>query len=137
MRIASLLLILLLVPVGLYLSACGVTRSGEQRLMIRIRNDSRFDIDNFWLGAGPEGGSTRDTAYGAIVSGTATDYYAVEPVFANYRKMNMVIADQRYYGVIDPAQYVGTTELAPGWYTFAYDLVDGDPVLTLIQDEPQ
>lgn len=127
----------LIILIGIFLGACGSGRSSDTRLMIRIRNDSVFDIDNFWLGAGPEGGATQDTAYGAIAQGSVTNYYAIEPVLANYRKMNMVIDGTRYHGIIDPAQYVNQPELKPGWYTFAYDLVQGNPVLTLLSDPPQ
>lgn len=136
MRLSYLLLTLSLLLLPL-LWACSTNRSGDNRLMIRIRNDSAFDIDNFWLGAGPNGGSTGDTAFGAIAHGAVTDYYTVEPHLANYRKTDIVINGMRYLDVVDPSQHIGKAELTPGWYTFAYNFVDGKPVLTIIEESPQ
>lgn len=120
--------------ISVLLVSCTGNYIMNDQIYIRIRNDSDSNIDNFWLGAGPRGGSTGNTAYGPIASGASTDYAQIEPVLANYRKLNFVADNVRYQDVIDPQQYVGEPELPPGRYTFAYDIVDGKAVLTLIQD---
>jgi len=112
------------------LSGCG---NGEQ-VQIRIRNDSDRDIEHFWLGAGGFGGSS--FAYGAIPRGQTTPYQSFAPVLANYRKCNFITADGRQYlDTIYPERHIGSAELSPGRYTFAYDIVNDEPVLTLIQDQ--
>jgi hypothetical protein len=135
MRLSYLLLALLLLSPLSW--ACNATHSSDNRLMIRIRNDSGFDIDNFWLGAGPNGGSTGDTAFGAIAHGATTSYYTVELRLANYHKTDIVIAGVRYLDTIDPSEYIGKAELPPGWYTFVYTFVDDKPVLTIIEEPLQ
>lgn len=114
------------------IAGCGTNEQG--RIRIRIRNDSDQDITNFWLGAGGPGAST--AAYGNIPVGNATSYRSFEPVLAQYRKCNFVTADgTRYLDTIYPEEHLGTPELSPGSYTFAYRIVNGETKLTLTQDE--
>ncbi|MBM7843847.1 hypothetical protein [Herpetosiphon giganteus] len=118
----------------LLISLAGCGGDDMDKVHIRIRNDSDIDIENFWLGAGGVGQET--TPYGAISSGHITEYQAHEPVLANYRKMNFVTVDgKQYLDVIYPEKHVGTPELAPGYYTFSYALVNDKPVLTLTKDK--
>lgn len=102
--------------------------------MIRVRNDSVLNFSDCWLGAGPKGGATQNTTFGKIASGDVSRYKQIEPLLANYRKIDIVADGNRYLDTIDFSTLVGAEELEPGWYTFAYDLVDGEAVLTLTTD---
>ncbi len=124
----------LLTLAGCALTGVSSNNESSKKLMIRVRNDSGLDIENFWLGAGPRGGSSGNTAFGAIKEGDTSRYHGVEPLLDNYRKLNFVADGQRYLDNIDPQEHVGQAELSLGWYTFAYDIVNGDPVLTLVED---
>ncbi len=107
---------------------------GGEAVQIRIRNVSDQDITKFWLGAGGRDQST--IAYGAIASGETSSYHSLEPVLANYRKCNFITADGRQYlDTIYPEEHIGSQELPPGRYTYAYDIVNGEASLTLIKDQ--
>lgn len=106
----------------------------DDSIMIRIRNDSSFDFQYCWLGAGPNGGATQTTDYGRIKSGATSRYRHIESIFENYEKIDIVIDGKRYLDTIDPQTEFGVPELAPGKYTFAYDIVNGETVLTFIED---
>lgn len=111
-------------------SGCG---DDSENIHIRIRNNTGMEIENFWLGAGGRGPST--ISYGSIDAGETTDYQAVEPVLARYRKLNFITIDGRQYlDTIYFEDWVGSAELAPGRYTFAYTLTNGEAQLTLIVD---
>jgi len=115
---------------ALSLFGCG----SSERVRIRIRNNSDQNITKFWLGAG--GISHRTAAYGAIPSGSTTSYQSFEPVYANYSNFNFITGDGgKYVDVVSPIEHIGSVELPAGSYTFAYDIVDGKAVLTLIQDK--
>lgn len=132
-----LISILLLGILGCASASSGNSADSGKKLMIRVRNESALNIENFWLGAGPRGGSTRNTSFGAIKTGETSRYHAVEQNLDNYRKMNFVANGKRYLGNIDPQNFVGQAELPLGWYTFAYNIVDGEPVLTIIEEPAQ
>lgn len=113
----------------LMVSGCS---KGEQ-MQIRIRNNSNQDIKNFWLGAGGTGPTP--LAYGPIPAGSTTDYKAIEPIFARYHQSDFLTTDgTRYLTTIYPEKYLNVSELAPGAYTFAYDIQNGEAVLDLITD---
>ena len=115
----------------LALSSC--SGGAAEQLHIRIRNDSTENIDKFWLGSGGTG--PRVVPFGGIPSGETTDYRALNAVLSSYGKSDFITDDgQRYLNTIDPAAYVGSDELAPGYYTFAYDIVGDESVLTITRD---
>ncbi len=72
------------------------TQTPQDAVNIRIDNQTGEDIDNFWLGAGPEGGATENTAFGAISAGSMSSYKQTENVEKNYSKANFVIENQRH-----------------------------------------
>ena len=113
------------------LTGCG---DSAGKVHVRIRNASGQDWKNFWLGAG--GPNKHLEEYGAIASGATTDYIALEPMLAKYRKYDFLTPDgTRFNGVIYPENHIGVNELAPGYYTFAFDIANGAAVLTLAQDK--
>jgi len=109
--------LLLIAIVSITMGSCG---SFDSDLRIRIRNDTGGDFSNLWLGAGVNGGATRNTSYGSIDDGETTRYRGVESVIANYRKANGVIDGERYFHAADPDSDLGRTLLQPGKYTFTY-----------------
>lgn len=124
----------LLIVIGLLcmiLSGCG---GDAGKVHVRIRNNSNQDWKNFWLGAG--GPNNHLEEYGAIASGETTDYIALEPMLAKYRKFDLLTdGGTRYNAVVYPENHLGDKELAPGNYTFAFDIVNNDAVLTLTKDQ--
>ncbi len=123
-----------LIIIGLFMTFLQSSCNDSESVQIRIRNNTGMEIEDFWLGAGGNGPST--IAYGSIEAGETTDYQAVEPVLARYRKLNFITVDGRQYlDTIYFEEHVGSAELAPGRYTFAYALVNGAAELTLIVDQ--
>ncbi len=107
----------------------------EDAVNIRIRNETGEDIDKFWLGAGSQGGSTGNTAFGSIRNNQNSNYHQIQPVLANYRKCNFLIDGTRYLDNIDPTEHIGADQLLTGkFYTFVYEIVGGEPQLTIIEE---
>jgi hypothetical protein len=119
------------------ISCDGPQLSAEEAVHIRIRNQSGYDFEKLWLGSGEKRGATQTTAFGKIASGSTTEYKQMAPIFENYD-----FADIRVDGEmlldrhIEPMMHLGVAELSPGeYYTFVYDIVDGEPLLvTIVQD---
>ena len=127
------LAVILLLAVSLMVGCTSEERMNE-KIMIRVRNESTLNFENAWLGAGERGGATQTTAYGGIKAGDTSTYKEIDALLANYRKIDIVADGTRYLDTIDPAAHVGTPELGPGRYTFAYAIIDGKLSLTLIVD---
>lgn len=106
----------------------------EDKIMIRIRNNSTLNFSDCWLGAGARGGATETTTYRKIDSGQTSRYRHVEPPLANYRKIDIIAEQTRYLDTIDFNDHIGQPELSPGWYTFAYDIVGEKLQLTIVQE---
>lgn len=106
----------------------------DSKLFIRIQNHTESNIDNFWLGAGPNGGATQTTAYHAIPKGSTSDYIPIDAYLPNYRKVDLVIAGKRYLGLIDPNEQLGIAALATGHYTFRCYLEAEQVIVTIIPD---
>jgi len=101
-------------------AACG--GGVDSDLKIRIKNDTGKRFSNLWLGAGTEGGATRNTAYGAIDAGETTKYRGVERVLENYYKANGVIDDVRYFHRPQSNPDIISNSFGPGRYTISYSL---------------
>jgi hypothetical protein len=109
----------------------------SDRLHIRIRNESGLDITAFWLGAGSGAGGPGSRAYGEILSGATTPYRSLKPEFGSYSNYNFITEDgKRYVGSTVANELIGQAVLEPGYYTFAYTIVDNRAVVTMIPDEP-
>ena len=119
---------------SMFLFGCSADSGDKERIMIRVRDNSALGFTDCWLGAGPKGGATKTTAFGSIGSGDVSRYKHIDAVLANYRKIDIVADGNRYLDTIDFAAHSGAEELQPGWYTFAYDIVDGQAVLTFSED---
>lgn len=112
------------------LMGCSSDKRNQTQLQIRMRNDTPYAIDNLWLGAGPRGGATEDTEFGPIGQGETTPYAQIEPVLANYRKLNFVANGTRYNAVVDlPSQ-----ELANGAYTFVCTINGDSTTITVVAE---
>lgn len=118
--------------IGLLIVLLGGCSKGPQ-VQIRIRNQSSQDMTNFWLGAGGTGPTPQ--SYGAIPAGTTTNYRSMPAVLAYYRKSDFLTADgMRYLTTIYPETFLNVAELAPGSYTFSYDIQNGEAVFELLAD---
>ncbi len=123
--------------IGLWIAAAAVLTllgcGGNQPVQIRIRNASSQDMTNFWLGAG--GTSGISTTFSKIPAGTTTGYRGFSTVRANYSKCNFLMQNGKQYIVNTYPLPNGTSdELAPGNYTFSYDLVGDSGTLTITRD---
>lgn len=129
------LIVLTLLVVVWALVACG--RSGEdEKLHIRIHNATGADIAKFWLGAGEGAGGPRSQAYGAIADGETTRYRSRSATFGSYSNYNFITADgRRFVGSTVAKELIGTFALEPGYYTFELTMLDGEVVVTILQDE--
>jgi hypothetical protein len=130
----SFIFVLLILMLS-FLFGCSTSGQNQSRIQIRIRNDTPYDIENLWLGAGPKGGATENTEYGAIRQGEESRYYAIEPILANYRKLNFLANNFRYIAVIDIAAQTGSEELAAGSYTFVCTTNGEEAEVTILKDE--
>ena len=106
------------------------THAPVDHVNIRIENQSGQDIENFWLGAGPEGGSTEDTSFGFLKNGTKSDYYSIENIKHNYRKANFVIQGERQ----SVSDITDTLESGAS-YTFVLFNSPGGYAITLTKDK--
>lgn len=132
-RLATLSLLITVAVVWL-LAACLPNTTADEALLIRIRNNSGFDVENFWLGAGPNGGATQDTAFGAIPNNTVTSYHSIEPNPNNYRKYNLVIDGRRYLGSLLPDEIAMLADAPVGQYTFVLTLTAGNAQIEIVKD---
>ncbi|MBA3531115.1 MAG: hypothetical protein H0T73_04245 [Ardenticatenales bacterium] len=129
MRLRFIVVFVFLLAMGLL--GCS---SPDGPVRIRIRNSSDQDFENYWLGAG--GGGPSAVQYGAIGQGETTAYKSFPTTFAHYSKCNFITdAGEQLIVLTDIQTQLGVSELAPGAYTFDYDIVDGVGQLTVIQDE--
>lgn len=103
-------------------------RNEEERVYIRIKNNSSKNITNFWLGA-------KTRSYGAIISGETTIYKSLKPVTSSYNKFNFTtIANKRYWGTTFAKKDIGYIKLEPGYYTFSITVVNDTAVLHIINE---
>lgn len=72
------------------------TTPSTKNIEVRIKNSTGHDIENFWLGAGPQGGATQESSFGMVEAGEVTEYQQIENITKNYSKANFVINQQRY-----------------------------------------
>ena len=120
----------------LAITSCGPMSSS--RINIRIRNESDIDITNLWLGAGSGAGGPGSRAYGDIRSGETTPYRSLKPEFGSYSNYNFVTADgRRFVGSTFANDLIGQVALEPGYFTFAFTIVDNHAVVAILQEEPQ
>lgn len=118
------LLVSVLIVGGLFLFSRPWSGSGlpDSYVSIRLTNETNQDIQNFWLGAGSEGGSTQDTTFGALRAGQTSGDYMIENVVKNYEKANFVINNKREFanditGLLEGGKhYTFTLVMTDGYY---------------------
>lgn len=103
----------------------GLRPGGGDRVEVRLRNESAIDFDRVVVQFPSQ---TED--YGAVASGEASDYRAVEMAYG-YAYVEAHGRGGKY--VLQPFDYVGEKLLRRGRYSYVLDLVNDELTLELVE----
>ena len=116
------------VPLGLFaLLGCSNAVSPRGGIQIRIGNESHASFSNVAV-LFPE----QEVDYGAVPVGRSSEYRRVTVAYA-YARIDVQIGSTELR--IQPIDYVGESQLPPGRYTYALDVIDGHLTLELKRDD--
>lgn len=109
----------------------------ESAINVRIQNENEKILQALYLGSGLKNNtpSTHQTGFRQIAPNTVTAYAQIEPNINNYNVSSVRYDGQLYINRTNPAAFLGLSELKVGaYYTLKYSIVDGDTVLSVVQD---
>jgi hypothetical protein len=111
----------------LFFACSDAVSPGDGDIQIRIGNESSSPFSNVAV-IFPE----QEVDYGAVRVGGVSNYRRVTVAYG-YARIDVQIGSTALR--IQPIDYVGESQLQPGRYTYALDIIDGHLMLELKRDD--
>ena len=104
--------LLFFILLGMSMSFFSCEKNESMEVEIRVRNASSSDFNNVIV---------QDKDFGNIASGEVSDYQTFDSAY-HYAFIELQISGETF--TIQPIDFVGETELAPGQYTYELNTND-------------